>query len=241
VPAEALAKAGHQIYTILDYRLILVKKLLKFEVMPFIQTIRKHWLKIAVIAAVAVVAIYVFVKIPSISNSAEPFVPGEFLEARGKGAVIAERIVNLSKESIANLSEISSEDEIKNYTSGLNLILKEVERNEKARSEALSLSEELGTMATNLTQVKPEDAAKVGLEAIINELQIVQRLINYNSYIFQLLDVLQGRFVASGATPGTDERVKELIAKMNEEAGAINELNDKYKDLMGEFDKLTVK
>jgi len=143
-------------------------------------------------------------------------------------------------ESIENLGAVSTEDEIGNYTSGLDLVLKEVQRNEKARKEALDLSQELGVMAKSLNQVQPEEAAKVGLEAIINESQIVQRLINYNAYIFQLLDVLQSRFTKGGAAPDTDEKVKELINKMNEEAEAINELNDKYKNLMGEFDSLTV-
>ncbi len=207
--------------------------------MPFIQTIRKHWLKIVIILAVAAAAIYVFVKIPGISESSRIFVPQEFTEARNKGAEIAERIVSLSKESIENLGAVSTEDEIGNYTVGLDLVLKEVQRNEKARKEALDLSQELGVMTTSLMHVQPEEAVKVGLEAIINESQIVQRLINYNAYIFQLLDVLQSRFTKGGAAPDTDAKVKELINKMNEEAEAINELNNKYKNLMGEFDRLT--
>ncbi len=188
---------------------------------------------------VAVAAVYFFMKLSDIGSANEPFVPMEFREARGNGAVISERIVILSKESIANLAEISAEDEIGNYTAGLKLVLKEIERNEKARNEALQLSKELGKMTTNLIQIKPEEAAKVGLEATINELQIVQRLINYNAYVFQLLDVLQGRFTGGGSGPNIDEKVKELISKMNEEAEAINELNEKYKTQMREFDKLT--
>lgn len=207
--------------------------------MPFIQAIKRNWLKIVIIIAVAAAAIYVFVKIPGISESSRVFVPPEFLEARSMGAEIAERIVSLSKESIENLGAVSTEDEIGNYTTGLDLVLKEVQRNEKARKEALGLSQELGVMTTSLMQVQPEEAVKVGLEAIINESQIVQRLINYNAYIFQLLDVLQSRFTKGGAAPDTDAKVKELINKMNEEAEAINELNEKYKNLMGEFDKLT--
>lgn len=208
--------------------------------MPLIQSVKRNWLNILIIIAVAAAAIYVFVKVLGISESSKIFVPPELLEARSRGAEIAEKIVSLSKESIENLSVISTEDEIGNYTTGLDLVLKEVQRNEKARKEALDLSQELGVMATSLNQVQPEEAAKVGLEAIINESQIVQRLINYNAYIFQLLDILQSRFTTDGAAPGTDAKVKELINKMNEEAEAINELNNKYKNLMSEFDKLTV-
>lgn len=207
--------------------------------MPFTRAVKRNWFKILIITAVAATAIYVSIKIFSSGGLDKQFIPPEFLEARSEGAITAEKIVALSKESITNLAVISTEDEIGNYTSGLELVIQEVERNNKAREEALKLSKELEVMATSLTQVQPEEAAKVGLEAIINESQIVQRLINYNSYVFQLLDVLQSRFVSGGAASNTDQKVKELIAKMNEEAEAVNELNDKYKTLMGDFDRLT--
>jgi len=77
------------------------------------------------------------------------------------------------------------------------------------------------------------------LEAVINESQIVQRLINYNAYALQLVDSLQGRFTGGGRGPATDGKIKELLSKMNEEARAINELNSKYKDLMARFNTLT--
>lgn len=207
--------------------------------MPFTRAVKRNWLKILIIIAVAATAIYVSIRILGSAGVEERFIPPGFLEARSEGAITAEKIVALSKESITNLAAVSTEDEIGNYTSGLDLVLQEVERNNKAREEALNLSKELETMVTNLNQVQPEEAAKVGLEAIINESQIVQRLINYNSYVFQLLDVLQSRFASGGAVPNTDEKVKELIAKMNEEAEAVNELNDKYKTLMDDFDRLT--
>ncbi len=207
--------------------------------MPFIQVVKKQWLRALIIAAIVAVGFYIFTKVPGAMNETKPFVPSEFLEARGKGVLTAQEIVDLSRESVGNLSAISTEDEIGNYTLGLDLVLKEVDRNAKARSVALDLSNDLGIMAASLTKVRPEDAAKIGLEAIINESQIVQRLINYNSYIFQLLDVLQTRFSKAGAAPDTNKKVQELISKMNEEVSAINELNGKYKGLMTQFDILT--
>jgi len=220
--------------------LILVKKLLKFGVMLLTDTIKKHWLKIVLIIVLAAAAIYVSTRISSVEGN-KPFVPSEFLEARSRGAIIADQIVALSKESISNLSTISTEDEIGNYSVGLNLVLEEIERNKKTNNAAVELSNELGLMATGLSQVQPEDAAKIGLEAVINETQIVQRLINYNSYAGQLLDVLQSRFTAGSGGPETDRKVKELISKMNEEAEAINELNSKYLELMSKFNELTAK
>jgi len=203
------------------------------------QSFKKNWLKLLIIAVTAIFAIFAFIKISDTIGSQKVFVPSEFFQARSKGAVLADEIVILSKESINNLAEISAEEEISNYTAGLELVLLEVDRNAKSRTKALSLSEELGTMASSLSEVKPENAAEIGLQAIINESQIAQRLINYNNYTLQLLGVLQTRFENGGGSPETDKKVKELIEKMNEEASAINELNENYLKLMSEFDALT--
>ena len=213
--------------------------MLRLGVMLFMKTIRKYWFIVLIVIALVAVVAYIFVRSPEALRFNKGFVPPEFLEARTRGAMIAEDIVGLSKESISNLSNISADEEIGNYTGGLNLVLKEVENNEKARSSALELSKELGIMATNLGSVRPDEAAKVGLEAVINESQIVQRLINYNAYALQLVDSLQGRFTGGGRGPATDGKIKELLSKMNEEARAINELNSKYKDLMARFNTLT--
>ena len=94
-------------------------------------------------------------------------------------------------------------------------------------------------MTNNLNSVKLENAACIGLEAVLNESQIVQRLINYNADVRQSLDVLLSRFSNSGSVPNAKEKVKELISSMNDEAKAINDLNNKYKDLMSQFDNLT--
>ena len=40
-------------------------------------------------------------------------------------------------------------------------------------------------MTNNLNSVKLENAARIGLEAVLNESQIVQRLINYNADVRQ--------------------------------------------------------
>lgn len=170
----------------------------------------------------------------------KPFVPPELLEAKGKGVDIAESIVNLSKESLNNLKAISAADETHNYSGGLDLVLKEIARNKEARDKALELSQELGMMAAKLIDVRPESAARVGLQAIGGEFQIAQHLIDYNNYIYQLLEVLQSRFTNKAESGEvTSVKVKDLVDKMNKEAAAINDLNVKYQSLMREFDILT--
>ncbi|HEY4496846.1 MAG TPA: hypothetical protein VI432_01720 [Candidatus Paceibacterota bacterium] len=192
-------------------------------------------LKFLILVAVAIIILFTLIRA---GYGNEPFVPGDFLIARERGALLAEEIVALSQASINNLKDIGSQDAAGNYTLGLNLIIEEIARNEEARNKAISLSKELEAMAIVLPSIKPSEALNVGTQAILSESQIVQRLINYNDYIYQLLNVLRSRFnkiknVDSG------REIKELIDKMNQEASSINELNEKYKSLMFEFDNLT--
>ena len=201
--------------------------------------IKKYWFRTVSVIVVGVAAVYFLVKIVLFISYPQPFVPQDFTDARGKGAVIAEEIVASSEASIANLENISQEDEKGNYEGGLNLVSKEIQDNGTARAKALELSKQLEIMANNLNSIKPETAARIGLEAILNESQIVQRLLNYNADVRQLLDVLLSRFSNSGSVPNAREKVKELISSMNDEAKAVNDLNNKYKNLMSQFDSLT--
>jgi hypothetical protein len=207
--------------------------------MSIMRMTKNYWFRTISIILVGVVVIYFLFKIAIIVSSTKPFVPKDFTDARSRGAVIAEEIVASSEASIVNLSVISQADEKGNYEDGLNLVSKEIQDNEAARTKAYNLSSQLEIMANNLNSVKPEDASRVGLEAILNESQIVQRLLNYNADVRQLLDVLLSRFSNSGSVPNAKDKVKGLISSMNEEARAINDLNNKYKDLMSRFDNLT--
>lgn len=200
---------------------------------------KKYWFRTASVMVVGLVAIYFLVKVVLVISFPKTFVPQDFTDARGRGAIIAEEIVASSETSIANLENIRQADERGNYTDGLNLVSKEIQDNEAAFVKAYDLSTQLGVMTNNLNSVKPENAARIGLEAVLNESQIVQRLINYNADVRQLLDVLLSRFSNSGSVPNAKEKVKELISSMNDEAKAINDLNNKYKDLMSQFDNLT--
>ena len=93
-------------------------------------------------------------------------------------------------------------------------------------------------MALRLGEVKPKEAATVGLEATTNGLELVQRLINYNNFTQELLGVLQTRLKSNGS-PQTRERIEQIILRMNQEVEAVNKLNERYREQMKEFDRLT--
>lgn len=187
---------------------------------------------VAILAAVLIIGgLFYFFQVRS-------HVPKEFLAARNQAVGVAEEIVKLSSESSDNLESISVKDRSGKYEEALDLVLQEANRNAELRNRAVTLSEDLRIMATNLAKVRPKEAAQVGLQAVTSELELVQRLVNYNSYTYELLGVLQTRLESNGSVDAR-EKIKIIITNMNKEVEKINELNQRYKNQMQEFDRLT--
>ncbi|MEK7162729.1 MAG: hypothetical protein AAB696_00325 [Patescibacteria group bacterium] len=159
-------------------------------------------------------------------------IPSDFLVARQEASSIAQDIVLISGESTNKLDEIARLDKEREYTEALILISNELERNRQARENAIKLSAQLEIMARNLSKISPASAGQIALEAISSETALISRLINYNDYLFQLLEVLREKFL--GKIDG--DKVSELIFKINNEAKAINDLNQKFNKVMMEFD-----
>jgi hypothetical protein len=159
-------------------------------------------------------------------------IPQDFLRARQESSLIAQEIVSLSAETANNLDEIAQLDRQRKYTEALVLVSQELERNKKAREKAIELSLRLEVMAKNLAQISPVSASQIALQAISSETALISRLITYNDYLVQLLEILREKFL--GRNGG--DKIPELISKINEEAKAINELNQKFNAIMREFD-----
>jgi hypothetical protein len=159
-------------------------------------------------------------------------IPEDFLRARQEASLIAQDIVTISNESTNSLGEIARLDKERKYTEALVLISKELERNRQARERAIKLSVQLETMAKNLAEISPASAGQKALEAISSETALISRLITYNDYLTQLLEILRGKFL--GKNQG--DKIPELIAQINGEIQAINDLNRKFNETMKEFD-----
>jgi len=159
-------------------------------------------------------------------------VPEDFLKARQQASVIALEIVAISNSSSFNFSQIAQLDSQGKYTDALVLVSQELERNTEARRKAIDLSVQLATMAKNLDKISPASAGQAALEAISSETALISRLIDYNDYLTQLLQILREKFL--GKISG--DKISELITKINDEAKAINDLNQKFNDVMKQFD-----
>ena len=161
-------------------------------------------------------------------------IPPEFLKARQEASLIAQDIVSLSDETANKLNEVAQLDQEQKYTEALVLISQELERNRAARKKAVGLSQRLEAMANNLAQIKPASAGQTALEAVSSETALISRLINYNDYLNQILEVLRAKFL--GKIDG--DNIPELVSRANKEAKVINELNQKFNDVMKEFDAI---
>ena len=186
-------------------------------------------IRILIIFLAIIFAAYFVVRFLVVENRS---VPIDFLKARGEASLIAQEIVRFSDDSALRIEDIARLDEEKKYTEALVLVSGEIERNRKARDRAIELSSRLETMARNLSEISPSSAGQRALEALSSETALISRLITYNDYLGQLLDVLRQKFL--GRSDG--DRIQELIQKINDEARAINDLNRKFNEAMREFD-----
>lgn len=180
-----------------------------------------------------IVASYLFIQLTSSSGGE---VPPEFSEARLRGALIAQQIVVFSNQSVEDLETINKLHQEQNFSDAIKLITKVVDRTTNVRGQAVSLSVELEKMTRALSAIDSFEAKQLSLEAISSRLAIINRLINYSSYLSQLLDLLRDRFSGSQIGEG---RVGILIDQINVEIKSINELNARAGKIMERFDEIT--
>jgi len=165
-------------------------------------------------------------------------VPQAFTDARLKGALISQDIVNLSNQSTLDLVKIGEYDAQRNYTEALNLSTDVIKRSQEIRDQAVELSSQVEGMTRALNNLDLLEARQAALESISNRLALLSRLINYSGYLGQLLDILRSHF--TGKVYDSRE-VSLLIDQINAEVRAINNFNDQAGQAMDRFDKIVNK
>jgi len=192
---------------------------------------RRMRILIIFLLIVATVGLIVKTFTPETKNT-----PKEFLEARQEASLIAKDIIDISGRTAENIKKISDLDKNKEYTEALNLISEELNNNREARENAISLSTKLEIMAKNVSQISPAVAGQIAIQAISSETTLISRLITYNDYLIKLLEILQAKFLEK--EKNANDKIADLIEKINDEARAINDLNNNFNNLMTEFDKI---
>lgn len=163
-------------------------------------------------------------------------IPPDFLRAKQEASLIASQIIYISDKTARNISQISDFDKNKQYEEALKLISQELGNNREAREKAVNLSANLEIMTKNISEIVPLAVGRLVLEAVGSETTLISRLISYNDYLVNLLEILQQKFL--GKEKNADDKISDLINKINNEAQAINSLDKNFNNLMAEFDKM---
>jgi len=162
-------------------------------------------------------------------------IPADFTDARMQGAIIAQNIVNTSKQSTDDLAEINQYDNEGNYTQALKLTQNLLAQSEALRDQAVQLSGQIGEMTKALSGVKSVDARQAALESIASRLALINQLINYSGDLARLQGVLQARFSGAGQSRGA---VQGLVNQLNTDVNAINNFNAQATQSMDRFDQI---
>lgn len=162
-------------------------------------------------------------------------VPSEFQDARLRGALIAQNIVNLSNSSAKNLEKISDLDRKGQFSEALAITSDAAKQSADIRDQAVALADEIGNMTKALSGIQSFEARQAALESIASRLALLNRLINYSNYLSELAQALEARF--RGA-PEAAKQVAVLVNQINAEVKAINSFNSQAGQAMDRFDTI---
>lgn len=166
-------------------------------------------------------------------SSGDVFISKDFDFSRKQSALIAQDIVNLSTEIKNDISKINDLDKEKKYKEAFNLLNETNLKILDIRQKAIELSKTLEIMTKELNNIKAKGNERWAIVAVTNRLTIISRLINYSDYLFDLNLALQKRFYGED----NKKEIEDLIQKINMEATAINEANQKAMEAMQKFDE----
>ncbi|MCS6788975.1 MAG: hypothetical protein NZ484_00140 [Patescibacteria group bacterium] len=160
------------------------------------------------------------------------YLTDNFINSRMQTALIAGDIINLSNQVKDNLFKINSFDQEQKYKEAFNLLNETNLKILDISQKAVELSRELEIMTKELNNIKANGGEIYALSAITTRLAIINHLINYRDYLFQLNLALQDRFYGKN----NRETIIDLINKINREVDAINNANNQANIEMEKFD-----
>ncbi|MBI2623279.1 MAG: hypothetical protein HYW65_01760 [Candidatus Liptonbacteria bacterium] len=162
-------------------------------------------------------------------------IPSEFQDARLRGALISQNIVNLSNDSRTSIEKISELDKKGKFSEALAITLDATKQSEAIRNQAVALADEIGAMTKALSGIQSFEARQAALESIASRLALLNKLISYSNYLSELLQALEGRFKG---VPGSAKQVAVLVNQINAEVQAINTFNGQAGQAMDRFDAI---
>jgi ATP-dependent 26S proteasome regulatory subunit len=160
-------------------------------------------------------------------------VPTNFANARHAAWGYAQIISDAVKETSQNLQQIQELEKQGKSIEALNLLVIEGQKNASAQNAAVKLSGELETMAKEIPNIKPQKAGEAALVAISSETALIYKLVSYNNYLANLLELLRQRLTDKFYNV---EQINSTIDLINLDIDSINSLNTKFVEYMKNFD-----
>ncbi len=184
---------------------------------------------IAIIVLIAIILISYFIWIRSSS-----IIPDDFSNARQLAWNYSQIIAGAVKDTPQNLKLIQQLENAGQSTQALNVLIEEAKKNASAQDAAIKLSGELETMAKEIPNIKPQKSGEAALVAISSETTLIYKLVAYNNYLSNLLELLRQKL--TGRLYGVAQ-INSVIDSINSEIDEINGLNIQFVDYMKSFDK----
>lgn len=194
-------------------------------------------MKKKVFAAFIVILIAIgFGALSLILNSEAYAIPPAFIEGRTAGAEAAVAVTTMINESLKTLNDVATYESRGDLASAIYLIRTEMSKAEERQKQASALASAMEKMAKAIPEIKPASAQQIGLEAVSSQVATVSRLVTYNEYLTNLFNMLNERM--RGNPEATKAKVQSIVAKLNEENVAINQLNTQFNRSLQQFDAI---
>lgn len=162
-------------------------------------------------------------------------IPRAFFAARLQAAGAANNLAVLINNSINNLQRIEQFENNNSNDQALSLLTFEIGQKQEKQNAAVLLASNLEDMAKAGLEITSGDARGLAIEAVTNGVSMVSRIVSYNNSMDQLFSAIQEKILHG--TPPAGVTIRSLLASINSDAKAINELNTSFNAALKKFDQ----
>jgi hypothetical protein len=162
-------------------------------------------------------------------------VPQEFSEARARGAVIGQTIVDKSNDiahTVNSMNELEKQGKTEEELADIATVRAGTK---DIRTLAIDLSKEVGIMNAALPSIGSGDAEQAALDSISNWLALISRLVTYTDEIDKLMNALE-LHLKKGV--GSAQDIQRLVNEVNGDVNAVNAFNRQATQAMERFDRI---
>lgn len=181
--------------------------------------------------AIIVIVVGAFI----IAYSTSTTIPRAFFEARINTAGAANNLARLINNSLTNLHRIETFEQNKSHDQALEMLRFEIGQKQEKQNSAVLLATDLEDMAKAALEINAATPRGLAIEAVTSGVSMVSRIVSYNSSMDELFAAIQNKILNGSAA--SDTNIRALLASINADGKAINDLNDSFNETLKKFDE----